>query len=145
MLQNGKALKLLMEEMKATIAKISSNSSLSPFAAKLQNAAKSLHGTTLHLIGVATKNRPEVFLSDATLYLEFFGIVTVAWLWLKQGEVAQKAINAGTTEADNLFYQGKVHTMKYYFEYELPKIQALRDRLLSEERLTLDIESAFIN
>ena len=131
--------------MQGTMAKAQAIDALKPYVTKLEDAAKTLHGTTMHLIGVAAKNRPEVFLSDATLYLEFFGIVTVAWLWLKQGEVAQKAINAGTTEADNLFYQGKVHTMKYYFEYELPKIQALRDRLLSEERLTLDIESAFIN
>jgi len=35
--------------------------------------------------------------------------------------------------------------MKYYFEYELPKIQALRDRLLSEDRITLDMDEAFIN
>ncbi len=145
MLEKGKALKLILQEMKATMAKANAIDSLKPYIAKLEDAAKTLHGTTMHLIDVATKNRPEVFLSDATLYLEFFGIVTVAWLWLKQGEVAQKAIDAGAVGDDYLFYQGKVHTMKYYFEYELPKIQALQDRLLSGERLTLDIESTFIN
>ena len=145
MLEKGKALKLILQEMQGTMAKAAKNEVLKPYAAKLEDAAKTLHGTTMHLIEVAMKNKPEVFLSDATLYLEFFGIVTVAWLWLKQGEVAQEAIDGGATGDDYLFYQGKVHTMKYYFEYELPKIQALRDRLLSAERLTLDVESAFIN
>jgi len=145
MLEKGKALKLILKEMQATMAKAQAIDALKPYVARLEDAAKTLHGTTMHLIGVASKNRPEVFLSDATLYLEFFGIVTVAWLWLKQGVVAQKAIDAKAMGDDYLFYQGKVHTLKYYFEYELPKIQALRDRLLSRERLTLDIESAFIN
>jgi len=145
MLEKGKALKLILKEMQATMAKANAIDSLKPYVGKLEDAAKTLHGTTMHLIGVASKNRPEVFLSDATLYLEFFGIVTVAWLWLKQGIVAQKAIDAKAMGDDYLFYQGKIHTMKYYFEYELPKIQALRDRLLSGERLTLDIDSAFIN
>ncbi len=145
MMHNGKALKLLMQEMKKTIAKAHSIEGIQPFANKLEDSAKTLHGTTLHLIDVATKNRPEVFLSDATLYLEFFGIVLVSWLWLKQGIVAQKAIANKAMGDDYLFYQGKVHTMKYYFEYELPKIQALRDRLLSRDNMTVDIESAFIN
>ncbi len=145
MLHNGKALKLMLKEMKQTMAEAQSVEELKPYAAKLEEGAKTLHGTTLHLIDVATKNRPEVFLSDATLYLEFFGIVLVSWLWLKQGVVAQKAIANKAMGDDYLFYQGKVHTMKYYFEYELPKIQALRDRLISEDRLTVDIESAFIN
>jgi len=145
MLQKGKALKLLMEEMKKTLAAASTSKSLSGYAGKLQEAAKSLHATTLHLIDVAMKERPEVFLSDATLYLEYFGIVTVAWLWLKQGIVAQKAIDDQVMGDEYLFYQGKVHTMKYYFEYELPKIQALRERLVSADKVTVDIESAFIN
>jgi len=145
MLQNGKALKLILQEMKKTIADAQRVDGLQSYAAKLEDGAKTLHGTTMHLIDVATKNKPEVFLSDATLYLEFFGIVLVSWLWLKQGVVAEKAIANKAMGDDYLFYQGKVHTMKYYFEYELPKIQALRDRLLSEEKLTVNIESAFIN
>ena len=35
--------------------------------------------------------------------------------------------------------------MQYYFEYEVPKIQALRDRLVSEARVTLDIKSEYLN
>lgn len=145
MLHKGKALNLLMADMKKTIVAANESPALKAYATKLQTAAKSLQQTTLHLIEVAMNNRPEIFLSDATLYLEYFGIVTVAWLWLKQGLVAQKAIDAQAMGDDYLFYQGKVHTLKYYFEYELPKIQALRDRLISADKLTVDIESAFIN
>ena len=145
MAQNGRALKLLLEEMKSTIDGAAKNTALQNYAAKLGNAAKSLHETSMHLVQLAMKDRPEVFLSDATLYLEMFGIVTVSWLWLKQALVAQTAIDNKAENEEYLFYQGKVHAMKYYFEYELPKIQPLIERLMSSEKLTLDIESAYIN
>ena len=131
--------------MKSTIDVSSKNAALQNYAVKLGNAAKSLHETSMHLVQLAMKERPEVFLSDATLYLEMFGIVTVSWLWLKQALVAQTAIDNKAENEEYLFYQGKVHTMKYYFEYELPKIQPLIERLMSAEKLTLDIESAYIN
>ena len=145
MLEKGKAMNLLMEEVKATIVEASQQKTLNSYAGKLGEAAKTLQGVTMHLIQLAMKEKPEVFLSDATLYLEFFGIVTVAWLWLRQGVVAKKALDNGAEGTDYAFYQGKLHTMKYYFEYEVPKIQALRDRLMSEERLTLEMDSTFLN
>jgi butyryl-CoA dehydrogenase len=33
---------------------------------------------------VATKENSELFLTDATLYLELFGITALAWQWLLQ-------------------------------------------------------------
>jgi len=145
MMGEGKALKLLAQEMIATIKKASSVNGLEAYVSKLSTALKSLQETTQHLAQLAMKDRPEVFLSDATLYLEYFGIVTVAWLWLKQGLVAQLALEKGATGDDENFYQGKVHTMKYYFEYEVPKIHALRERLLSENKLTLELKSEYLN
>ena len=145
MMQNGKALSLFAAEVKSTIDTASENEGLKKYAHQLAEAAQTLQKTTMHLVKLAMENKPEVFLSDATLYLEFFGLVTISWLWLKQAIVAQNAIDNKAENEDYLFYQGKVHTMKYYFEYELPKIQALRDRLISEDRITLDMDGAFIN
>ena len=145
MMQKGKALQLLAKEITETIGKASKIQSLQSYCTKMGKIAQSLQKTTVHLGQLAMKERPEVFLSDATLYLEFFGIVTVAWLWLKQGFVAQQALDNGASGEEYNFYQGKVHTMQYYFEYEVPKTQALRDRLLSTNNLTLNIDSVFIN
>ena len=145
MMQNGKALSLFAAEVKSTIDTAAQNTALKKYAAQLAEATQSLQKTTMHLVKIAMENKPEVFLSDATLYLEFFGLVTISWLWLKQAIVAQNAIDNKAGNDEYLFYQGKVHTMKYYFEYELPKMQALRDRLMSEDRITLDMDGAFIN
>ncbi len=46
----------------------------------------------MHLLGIATKGDNEVFLADANLYMDFFGIVVVGWIWLKQGVVAKNAL-----------------------------------------------------
>jgi hypothetical protein len=67
-----------------------------------------------------------------------FGIVTVAWQWLKQGNVAAEAIKAGGLSADELaFYQDKIHTMKFFFHYEVPKTLGLSKRLMDDEILTI--------
>ena len=118
---------------------------MQPYANKLGTAAQSLQKTTMHLMQLARSEKPEVFLADATLYLELFGIVTVAWLWLKQGIAAQKAVDKGATGDEFNFYQGKLLTMQYYFEYEVPKIQALCDRLVSANKLTVDMKGEFLN
>jgi butyryl-CoA dehydrogenase len=87
-------------------------------------------------MGLATKNT-EVFLADATLYLELFGILTIAWQWLKMGIVAQKTLDDGTNEAN--FYEGKLFTLRYFFEYELVKIDSLAKRLTSADALTVEM------
>ena len=145
MMHNGKAIKLLMADMAKTIAQGKSTDGLEAYAEKLEASVNSLGKVTQHLLGVAMKERPEVFLSDATLYLEFFGIVTISWLWLQQGIIAQKVLNAESARSETAFYKGKVHTMKYYFEYENPKILGLEQRLMSADHLTLDMEGEMLN
>ena len=75
------------------------------------------------------KGEIELFLADATLYLDFFGLITVAWQWLLQAVTAAKALAANTDAADADFYRGKIQTCRYFFAYELPKISGLAARL----------------
>jgi butyryl-CoA dehydrogenase len=145
MMQNGKALILLMQEVKQTINAAMEREGTQAFAQKLgQNAAK-LHETTMKLIELAMKDKPEVFLADATLYLEYFGLNVMAWLWLKQALVADKAMEELDSGSEYEFYMGKMQTTKYFFEYELIKASSLGKRLMSTERVSLDTAPAFIN
>ena len=84
---------------------------------------------TTSLTGLALKGEIELFLADATLYLELFGIVAIAWQWLLQAVTAAKALGADPAGADADFYRGKIHTCRYFFAYELPKIRGLAARL----------------
>lgn len=142
---NGKAVKLLMQEVQNTIQQAAKYEVLADMAAQLGQVAKQLHKVTLSLLEIAAKEKPEVFLADATLYLEYFGTFIIAWQWLKQASVAAKALQEELPESEHDFYQGKVYTCRYFFEYELPKTSGLAYRLMSEDRLTLEIEEGFIN
>ena len=64
--------------------------------------------------------QPEEALANATPYLQAFGHVVMAWLWL---DVALAAERAGTPEAMAL-RPGKRAAMHYFYAYELPKIDA---------------------
>jgi butyryl-CoA dehydrogenase len=64
--------------------------------------------------------------------------VIVAWQWLKQGTVASsKLAVGGLNAADKEFYEDKIHTMKFFYHYELPKALGLSQRLLDTENLTI--------
>ena len=141
-IKNGRSLQLLVVEILKTIEKASSLDRLKPFAQKLQVYLGKTDTVTKHLLGLATKDL-EIFLSDATLYLELFGIMTIAWQWLVQAIKAEEALQAGATGDDFDFYQGKIFTLRYFYEYELVKIDALMKRLLSEDNVTVEMEAAW--
>jgi hypothetical protein len=90
---------------------------------------------------VANNKGPEIFLADATLYLEFFGIISVAWQWLLQGITIRNHLKGGPSESEKAFLEGKMYTLRYFFSYELPKIQGLAERLMNSDGLTVDMQA----
>jgi butyryl-CoA dehydrogenase len=138
MMENGKAAQYFAEELQACIQQAAAMDPLKSFAEKLAGAAQDLQQTTMHLMGLAMQEKPEVFLADATLFLEYFGTIAIAWQWLEQALVAQRALNEGAEGDEALFYQSKLQTCRYFFEYELPKTCGLQQRLRSSERVTLE-------
>ena len=141
-IKNGKSLQLLVAEILKTIEKASSIERLKPFAQKLQAYLIKTDTVTKHLLGLASKDL-EIFLSDATLYLELFGIMTIAWQWLVQAIKAEEALLAGASGDNFNFYQGKIFTLRYFYEYELGKMDVLMKRLLSEDNVTVEMEAAY--
>ena len=114
-------------------------------AGQLKEASTLLQEVTQHLLVIAQDRGTEYFLADATLYLEFFGIIAIAWQWLLQGIAVQKALNNEAKKSDRNFYQGKMFALRYFFGYELPKTLGLAKRLQAGDGLTVEMESAFFN
>ncbi len=137
-LKNGKSLTLLVAEIMKTIEQANQHETLKPHAATLMKYLGKTDTVTKHLLSLAGKDL-EIFLSDATLYLELFGNVTIAWQWLVQGIKATEALQAGASGDDANFYQGKIHTLRYFYEYELVKVESLMKRLLSEDNVTVEM------
>lgn len=140
-MNQGRAALLFMDEVGKTIQSAGRFPNLKPLADLMTGATKRLTAVVTHLMGVAGTKGPDAFLADATLFLELFGHVAVAWQWLKQATAAQKALNAGCSKADTAFYPGKLFAARYYFRYELPKTLGLAHRLMDTDTVTLEMQA----
>jgi alkylation response protein AidB-like acyl-CoA dehydrogenase len=141
-MKNGDAAKLYIQEILSTIQAAEEYPELQPYAERLRQALDELQTVTMSLAPYAMKGQIELFLADSTLYLELFGIIAIAWQWLIQGTAAMKTLRTSLPEHDSLFYGGKLHTLKYFFHYELPKVHGLAKRLTEVDGLTVNMDSS---
>jgi Acetyl-CoA dehydrogenase C-terminal like/Acyl-CoA dehydrogenase, C-terminal domain len=141
-MQNGRAVQLLLVEIQTDLTNARQHAELGSMADQLTTALGILDTVTKHLLNLAPTDT-EAFLADATLYLELFGIVVLAWQWLRQATVATTATAKLTdTHSDDAnFYQGKLMAVRYFYEYELVKIHSLSKRLRSDDRVTIAMKS----
>ena len=137
MLKNGLATMLLMQEVMADIEKAQKYEATKTYATLLGDKLMKLQEVTMHLVEVAQKEGPEAYLSDATLYLELFGILAVGWQWIKQGIKVEELKQANTKNYSAEFLQSKEYALQYFFEYEIPKTEGLIARLKSKNRVTV--------
>jgi butyryl-CoA dehydrogenase len=136
-IQNGKAVKLLVASINATNNEAAEIGRLIPYANKLDNELKRMGKVLEHLSGYVLKSDIERYLSDATVFMEMAGHIVIAWQWLKMAVVAAKKIKMSDFQSHNLaFYEGKIHTMEFFFKYELPHAEACAKTLEDQQTLT---------
>ena len=145
LMKNGKASELYLAEVRAAVEDAVKFPRLEPHARELSAALDKLIGVTSHLVGISQRKGPEHFLADATLYLELFGIVSIAWQWLVQAIAVQKALEKELPAGEHNFYQGKLYAFRYFFGYELPKIEGLVKRLMNSDGLTVEMEESLFS
>lgn len=143
-MNDGKALRLLMGEMMQTIEEAKSYEELKPYAGELAQRLRQVERVLQFLLPFAKRGEYERYLADATVFMEFFGTVIIAWQWLKMGIIAKQALLKGDSKYSTDFYESKIHTMRFFFKYELRKAEGLADVLTSEEVLTLAEEKELI-
>ena len=144
-MNEGRAFQLFTDEVTQAIERAGEIDSLKKYADELSNALSNLHHVTDHLQSLAESKGKEASLADATLYLEYFCIITIAWQWLLQGIAASKACENNPKEKDLNFYQGKMMTLRYYFVYELVKANALEKRLLDIDPVSVEMKKDYFN
>ncbi len=77
----------------------------------------------------------EAAMANSAVYLEAFGHIVVAWIWLQQ------VLAADGRDGD--FYDGKRQAARYFFAYELPRTAPQLDLLESLDRTTLEMRDAW--
>ncbi|WP_338416425.1 acyl-CoA dehydrogenase [uncultured Sphaerotilus sp.] len=111
-MDGGAGLLALAQRINGTIERASQHADLHPQATALAAA--------LQQIGAATKAAwstgvPEEALANAVPYLQAFGHVVLAWIWLDVALSVDPATPAG---------QGRLAAGRYFFRHELPRIDA---------------------
>ena len=135
-MNGGAGLKLLATRINATAERAGHIDGLAEPANALAGA--------LQRLGAATKSAwatgvPEEALANATPYLQAFGHVVLAWLWL---DVAI-AVQAAQAAQAHPLRDGKLAAMKYFYAYELPKIDAWLGVVARREPLLLEMQDAW--
>jgi butyryl-CoA dehydrogenase len=143
-MMNGKSMQLLTAAMNETIEAAQTFDELKPYAEVLKQKIALTQDVLQHLLGFAMKGDFQKYLADATLFMEFASTIVIAWQWLKQGLAAKNAQVVGDKTYSEEFYESKIHTMKFYFRYEVPKTDGLAQTLKDPEFLTIVKEKELI-
>ena len=131
-MQNGAAFQLFAGRVAATVGKAREHAGLADFAQALDARFQRLAEVTTILWSAGD---PQRTLANASVYLEAFGHIAIAWTWLEQ------ALAAENRQSD--FHEGKRSAARYFFQWELPKVDAQLDLLASLDRTTLDMQDAY--
>lgn len=124
---SGAGLAALGERVAVTVAAARSGS-VPELADQLDTAWQRLVAVTA---GMFASGDVEAAMANSVVYLEAFGHIVVAWIWLEQVLAAE-----GQTGD---FYDGKRQAARYFFRYELPKTAPQLDLLESLDRTTLEM------
>ncbi|MBA5604082.1 acyl-CoA dehydrogenase [Duganella sp. FT3S] len=109
---------------------------LTAHAAALEAAWQRVEQVTQTLYAAGDMNKT---LANASVYLEAVGHVVVAWIWLQQALLAASHL-PGASADDADFYRGKLQACRYFFHWELPKVEAQLALLESLDTTTLDMQ-----
>jgi alkylation response protein AidB-like acyl-CoA dehydrogenase len=129
---DGTALADLSERIARSVERGSAVTELAQHAVALRDAWARVLKTTTSLRAVADVT---LRLANAACYLDAFGHVVVAWLWLGQAIRATEGVEG----PESAFYRGKLAACSYFYSWELPRIDRWLKLLDPVDRTTLDV------
>ena len=101
-------------------------------AAQLDRSWQKLIAVTMSMFA---SGDVEAAMANSAIYLEAFGHIVIAWMWLEQ------FLAAGDNPGD--FYDGKRQAARYFFAYELPRTAPPLLLLEALDRTTLEMRDAW--
>jgi butyryl-CoA dehydrogenase len=113
-MDGGAGLTLLRRTIDETIVRAKAVPTLTGHAQALKAAVQHLEAATR---AAWSTGSPDEALANATPYLQAFGHVVLAWIWLDVTVCTAAA-------ASDAARRGRLAACRYFFHYELPKIGA---------------------
>ncbi|BFM05939.1 acyl-CoA dehydrogenase [Halioxenophilus aromaticivorans] len=137
--QNGEGLKLLLIKIQTCLAAARKHDQLAEPCEQLAEALETLQTTTQVLCAhLATETNKT--LANASVYLDMFGRVVMAWVWLQQADIACRALAGNPHQEDQWFYRGKLQTARFYLLRELPEVEHQARLLQRFDSSALDMD-----
>ncbi|MGV0795004.1 acyl-CoA dehydrogenase [Mycolicibacterium sp. XJ1819] len=128
-LGDGAGLRLLSEEIAQAVRRAhDAGGSAQRWASQLSTQWARLVEITQLLVSHPDRR---LALANSSIYLEAFGHLVMAWIWLEQ-------LNA-VSDRQGAFYDGKRHAARYFFTYELPKVTSQLDILGEVDATTIEM------
>ena len=129
-----------LNEMRKTLDEAKQYNGLQQMTEQLSEALTTLSTTTEAVLSAMATKNIDLALSNSVKYLELFGHVIIAWLWLKQSIVATKALAEQPHQDDVYFYQGKLQAAQYFYRFELPEINLWSQLLIHTDSTSFDMQ-----
>lgn len=151
---NSRGLMLLGVRMQQDIQQATSDR-CQPWASALTESLQLTQHITQQLGKDLMALGPDKTLANASCYLNLVGKVVVAWLWLRQalaseaglikgGLIKEGLASTGTAAASETdFYNGKLQTAQYFFQWELPLIHQDAALLSNRDSTCFDMQESW--
>ena len=137
LMEGGRGLELLAARIRATAIRASHVAELAAHANALADALEQVIDATR---AAWSTGRPAEALANAVPYMQAFGHMVLAWIWLDVA-LATHAANATESIAANA---GRMGGTRYFYHYELPKISAWLQVVSRRDTTCADLaEAAF--
>ncbi len=125
----GAGLALLVSKIDATIAKAQNTSEHASHAKQLKAAVEAIQAATK---AAWASGLPGSALANAVPYMQAFGHMVLAWIWLDVALSVPKLANASERH-------GKLAALQYFYAFELPKANAWLSAVSSSEMVCANI------
>ena len=133
----GAALVALEQEILATIATAKGCDGLQNYGQQLATALAQAKAATIAVDGCSDQTTA---LANATIFLDAFGHVVIAWMWLWQASVAMEK-QGQVSENERSFCEGKLAACRFFFLYELPKVESQFALVASLDQTCVDLKT----
>lgn len=144
---NGAALGELAGEIQRSVTAEGADERLARVRESLGNAlddAQAMVGALIGFLTAAQEDMRTVYKvgQHAVTVLMSLGDLVIGWLLLRQAEVALVALDAGASDKDRPFYQGKVAVAEFFAKNVLPEMRAQRGIVENADTSLMDIDEA---
>jgi alkylation response protein AidB-like acyl-CoA dehydrogenase len=120
-MNDGAAFACFIERVQHTTRRAESNEALNLDAQQLSDALARLRAATA---AAWQTEDPGAALANATAYLQAFGHLVIAWIWLDVASTARSMLANSLSASRTDHLRGLLQAERFFFDYELPKIEA---------------------